>query len=235
MEFASAILATPPKGKLCLQEVEPIRILERILPVSEQGFEDELLFDFGMEYTGFLELNAMTELGKVIEIHYYEKSPLEGSTDNRHISAKIQVDKVIGNGESIEWHSKFSYKAFRYVKIINMPKYPKITALQVNNDVKTIGHFSCSDETMNWIVKAMNNTILRNHHGIPTDTPVYEKNGWTGDAQLIAPYAIMTFDMKKFFKKWMGDFSDSQSFLGEIPPIVPSAGWGMEYSDFGWS
>ena len=62
----------------------------------------------------------------------------------------------------------------------------------------------------------MRRTILSNLHGIPTDTPMYEKNGWTGDAQVGGP--TMTgarFDLARFFTKWLGDIADSQAASGQ--------------------
>ena len=72
----------------------------------------------------------------------------------------------------------------------------------------------------------MRRTVLNNLHGIPTDTPMYEKNGWTGDAQLGAPVMAYAFGMQRFLSKWLGDLADSQIPDGQLPVIVPSGGWG---------
>ncbi|CAM5620464.1 Alpha-L-rhamnosidase [Streptomyces violaceorubidus] len=77
----------------------------------------------------------------------------------------------------------------------------------------------------------MRRTVLNNLHGIPTDTPMYEKNGWTGDAQLGTPVMTYAFGMQRFLSKWLGDLADSQTGDGQLPVIVPSGGWG--YGDLG--
>src|SRR3954468_21483250 len=77
----------------------------------------------------------------------------------------------------------------------------------------------------------MKRTLLNNLHGIPTDTPMYEKNGWTGDAQLGAPVMAYALGVHRFLSKWLGDLKDSQNGDGQLPVIVPSGGWG--YADLG--
>lgn len=70
---------------------------------------------------------------------------------------------------------------------------------------------------------------LSNYHSIPTDCPHREQNGWTGDAQLSAEQALMNFDMVAAYEKWLSDFRDVQRPSGQIPGIVPSAGWGYNW------
>src|SRR5690606_10589909 len=66
---------------------------------------------------------------------------------------------------------------------------------------------------------------------IPTDTPVYEKNGWTGDAQVGAVSMLSLLDTRALLIKWLDDLRDAQRPDGWLPVIVPSGGWG--YSDLG--
>src|SRR5690606_31631931 len=65
-----------------------------------------------------------------------------------------------------------------------------------------------------------------NLHHLPTDTPVYEKNGWTGDTQLGAPTMINFFDLHTLLRKWVGDLADSMRPDGALPVIAPTPGWG---------
>ena len=58
---------------------------------------------------------------------------------------------------------------------------------------------------------------------IPTDCPQRdERMGWTGDAQVFAKTACYNYDVKKFFKKWLGDLRAEQRDNGSIPDIVPN-------------
>jgi alpha-L-rhamnosidase len=57
---------------------------------------------------------------------------------------------------------------------------------------------------------------------------MFEKNGWTGDAQLGTPVMAYALGMQRFFTKWLGDLADSQDEAGQLPVIVPSGGWGYQ-------
>ena len=72
----------------------------------------------------------------------------------------------------------------------------------------------------------MRTTIQNNLHGIPTDTPVHEKNGWTADAHLVAEAALHHLDLHAFLRKWLRDHADAQAADGSVPQIVPTPGWG---------
>src|SRR5690606_22237867 len=40
--------------------------------------------------------------------------------------------------------------------------------------------------------------------------------------------------MESFYRKWLDDLADSQTPDGELPPIVPTSGWGLTGATFGW-
>src|SRR5262249_45270713 len=82
--------------------------------------------------------------------------------------------------------------------------------------------------------QAMRRTIRNNLHGIPTDTPMYEKNGWTGDTQVALPVMTFAFDMRGLLTKWLNDIRDSQRDNGQLPVIVPSAGAGETSGGWGY-
>lgn len=52
-----------------------------------------------------------------------------------------------------------------------------------HTDVALTGNFSSSDALLNTIHDMTQRTIL-SLTGIPTNTPMYEKRGWFGDAQI---------------------------------------------------
>lgn len=67
----------------------------------------------------------------------------------------------------------------------------------------------------------------RVHYTTYDITPTYEKNGWTGDAQLTAPMGLYNFEIERFYRKYITDLRDSQVPSGELAPIVPTSGWGL--------
>jgi alpha-L-rhamnosidase len=57
---------------------------------------------------------------------------------------------------------------------------------------------------------------------VVTDTPVYEKNAWTGDAHLTAGAASLIFDTERLYKKTFADKRDAQTAEGELPLLAPT-------------
>ena len=82
--------------------------------------------------------------------------------------------------------------------------------------------FICSDPLVN---KLYENTVWGqrgNYLDIPTDCPQRdERQGWTADAQIFCRAAAYHYDVKKFFKKWLGDLASEQLPDGSIYGIVP--------------
>jgi alpha-L-rhamnosidase len=84
---------------------------------------------------------------------------------------------------------------------------------------------------LNQIHEICRQSVLNNLYSIPTDTPVFEKRGWTGDALLFSAQAADNFDVDRFFTKWMYDVADSQNGKGDIANIAPGVRQG---SDAAW-
>src|SRR5207248_6075636 len=84
------------------------------------------------------------------------------------------------------------------------------------------GGFDSSSSLFNRMHQAMRRTILNNQDSFGTDTPVYEKGGWTADNRLYAISALSTFGMQAYYENWMQDFTDDQYPDGSLPVIVPS-------------
>ncbi|MBM4084973.1 MAG: alpha-rhamnosidase, partial [Planctomycetes bacterium] len=109
------------------------------------------------------------------------------------------------------------------------PTLDSLAGRVVHTAFDTRGEFACSNELLNKIQACTRWATLGNYHGIPTDCPHREKNGWTGDAQLSAEQALLNFDPMTCYRKWMADFRDVQRPSGQLPGIVPTGGWGFNW------
>jgi alpha-L-rhamnosidase len=220
-----------PKGTLKAQEHEPIRVIESVNPVAVTSPKPGVFVaDMGRTMSGWTRLTVTAPAGTTVRLKHGETLNSDGTVrmDNGHVTGgRIQLDEYVcaGTGEET-WEPKFSYKGFRYVEVTGLTAAPKLTGRVVHSDVPTVSTFRCSEPLFEQYDAAMRRTVLNNLHGIPTDTPTYEKNGWTGDAQVGAPAMLAEFGMAKFFTKWLGDLADSQDAAGQLPVIVPSGGWG---------
>ncbi|WP_433021412.1 family 78 glycoside hydrolase catalytic domain [Kribbella sp. CA-294648] len=232
--WSAALVVPAPRGEVRAQEHEPIRVIEDVAPVSfTQPKPGVWVADFGRTTAGWTKLRVSAPAGTTISLTHGEWLLADGTVfaQNKHVHKdRFQRDEYIASGNGIEeWEPRFSYKGFRYVQLEGFPGEPttgSVTMRVVHSDVAMISRFSASQPLYEQIDQAMRRTVLNNLHGIPTDTPKLEKNGWTGDAQVGAPTMAGTLGMARFFTKWLGDLRDSQDADGRLPVIVPTGDWG---------
>jgi len=230
-----ATVLDPPKGTLRAQQHEPIEIAETVAPVSIAALPDgSHVADMGRTMAGWTKLTVTAPAGTLISLQHGERLNPDGSVmgANQHVPGRHQLDEYIcaGTGREV-WEPRFSYKGFRYVQVRGLPRAPKPSELLgrvVHSAVPDTGTFHCDEPFFEQLERAMRRTVRNNLHGIPTDTPMFEKNGWTGDAQLGTPIMAYALGMQRFLTKWLGDLADSQNAAGQLPVIVPSGGWGYQ-------
>jgi alpha-L-rhamnosidase len=235
-DWARATICPSPARLLTAQTLPPIQKAEEIAPQKiKKTKKGSFMFDFGVVTSGWIRLRAKAKAGTCITIKYGERLNQDGTVNNLNdiVFEPTQQDAYLFKGGGIEtWEPGFSYKGFQYVEILGLDKADKNTVMgiSVHSNVSESGEFHCSNEIFNKICSITRRTILNNLHSIPTDTPVFEKNGWTGDAQLIAETAIYNFDMHAFYSKWITDIREAQQENGQIPLIVPFGIWGADNS-----
>jgi alpha-L-rhamnosidase len=221
-----------PKGTLTAQQHEPIEVAETVEPVSVTTLADgSFVADMGRTMAGWTRLTVTAPAGTTVRLQHGERLNDDGSVrgDNGLVPGRYQLDEYVCAGTGVEvWEPRFSYKGFRYVQVSGLDQPPALEGRVVHSAVPDTGTFACSEPFFEQLERAMRRTMRNNLHGIPTDTPMYEKNGWTGDAQLGAPIMAYAFGMQRFFTKWLGDLADSQNAAGQLPVIVPSGGWGYQ-------
>ncbi|TDO33499.1 alpha-L-rhamnosidase [Kribbella sp. VKM Ac-2527] len=228
--WSPAVAMPAPRGKLKAQDHEPIRVVDELPPVSSTSpHPGTQVADFGRTTAGWVTLRVTAPAGTRVSLLYGETLRPDGTVEavNRHVEGdRFQRDEYVAAGNGVEeWEPRFSYKGFRYVEISGAADV-EVTLREAHSDVRGVARFTAGEPTYEQLEQAMRRTVLNNLHGIPTDTPIFEKNGWTGDAQVGAPTMAGQLDLARFFTKWLGDLRDSQTDEGQLPVIVPSAGWG---------
>lgn len=218
-----------PGGRLRAAGLPPIRVVEQLPPVRAHAPAQKVrVYDFGKITAGWVCICVNEAAGTRIKLTYGEKLLENGRVDMQTRCAVFQfwepaqTDIYVCRGGGAEtWTPKFSYKGFRYVEVEGLEHEISITAQPLHNDLRQTGAFSCSNALLNQIHGLVTPTILNNLHSIPTDTPTYEKRGWTGDAQSICDTALLNLDAQTFFRKWLQDLADSQNEDGAIPDTCP--------------
>ncbi|GAB4084692.1 glycoside hydrolase family 78 protein [Myceligenerans cantabricum] len=235
----AATEADGPRGELVNQRQQPVRVTES-LPATEitEPAEHTYVVKFPRVLAGWVELTAAGSAGTEIEAVYGEKLHADGTVSqagNAGFGSGFQTDRFLlaGTGAPETWEPRFSYKGFQYVQISGWPGEgppppEAFTAKAVHTDAAETGSFDSSSRIMNATHRAVVDTLANNIHSVPTDTPMFEKNGWTGDAVLGADMFLLNLDTHELFAKWIRDVHESRDENGAPLVIAPSsADWGQ--------
>ncbi|TQM36589.1 family 78 glycoside hydrolase catalytic domain [Pseudonocardia cypriaca] len=236
-----ALVVAPPGGELRPATAPPVRRSELLTPVSSTALDGQIVVhDFGEVLAGRIRLTVVGDAGAQLVVRYAEGLQPDGSVrcENVLAAGEAQVDRFVlaDTGEEVTWEPRFSYKGFRYagVEVLGRATVTAVRAVRLETAVSRVGEFECADEVLTWIDAATARTFLNNLHGVPTDTPVYEKNGWTADAHLATEAVLHHVDLRASFGKWMDDHVDARDEHGMVPQIVPTPDWGRA-ADPAWS
>ncbi len=235
--WQNASQASPPQAEISSQMVPPIKVTQIFSPkIIRQVNDNKYLFSFANNISGKVLLEFISPGDQTISIRHGEQlrgsyGVRMGTNDSKYIRLEedeiFQTDHLkVQAGEQVSFQPVFNYKGFQHVEI-NTEKPLELTENNVkmqvvHSDIKQIGFFESSDNTLNQIYRAVNNSIRYNTMGYPTDCPHREKNGWTGDAHMVSEAALFSYDMTLLYEKWMQDHRDVQKTSGQVPVIIPS-------------
>lgn len=242
--FADAIKCEAPAGELKEQKMPPIRRINEIKPLKITKIREKYFVIEAPEMiTGWAKFKLNLPKDTEVTVTYSERLNEDGTIykigkgigrdGNWWPDGFIQQDKFISNGEECFFEPKFSYKGFKYIGIENCPQElldEDVILYRVANDVKTISSFSTSNPSLNELHLLMRRTILNNLQGKPTDTPVWEKNGWLGDLNCGLQSMLFNFELSEFLKSFIDTMVDCFHEFSSIPVMVPSANWSIKNS-----
>ncbi|MDO9457330.1 family 78 glycoside hydrolase catalytic domain [Nocardioides sp.] len=99
---------------------------------------------------------------------------------------------------------------------------------QVRTDQPKVGTFETDVDLLNKIYGNVERAVEGDWiAGYSMDTPTYEKDGWTGDAQIILPTVANIFDIQRSMLKSAHDSVESQLANGQVGLLIPgSEGYG---------
>ncbi|WPV00438.1 family 78 glycoside hydrolase catalytic domain [Mucilaginibacter sp. cycad4] len=235
-----------PSMNIVSQTMQPIRAVDTISTKSVTKIDSDVwVFDMGRNISGVSQITVKGDSGTVIRLKHAERLNKNGHVDQSNIDLHyrptddkdpFQTDIFILGGKGEETFSpRFNYKGFQYIEVssskpIQIDK-ENIKAFFMHSDVEPIGTVKASNQTINQIWTATNNSYLSNLFGYPTDCPQREKNGWTGDAHIASETGLYNFDGITVYEKWLADHRDEQQPNGVLPSIIPTGGWGYEWGN----
>lgn len=227
-----------PRMQLRIQE--PVVIAEEITARVVSRGEDRIVLDMGKVIAGWCRYELAQHVGldggslEVIARHG-EKLHDDGTVDdeNSHIwTDRFQQDRVrLEPGYARSFEPQYSYKGFRYVQLEATSGNLEdlcVTGILAHADLAQASTLTAEDSYLEQFDAAMRASLLNNMHHVPTDTPMHEKNGWTGDALTSLPAMVASFDMRAMLGKWLLDQLDGQRADGSLSVISPNPEWGYE-------
>ena len=233
--WPAARVVQGPAGRLRAQHHEAIREMLPLPPPRKSAPVPGLfVYDTGQNLAGWAEIAVTAPAGTAVEVFYSEKLGPDGraSTDgNALVLGQLQTDVYVARGAGEErWRPRFTYKGFQYVQLSGLGGAPlpqgvraELTqVIPVHSSLPRRSSLETAHATLGRIHRNTVWAVQNNLHGIVTDTPVYEKNAWTGDAQLTSGTASILFDTERLYRKMFGDMVDAQTEAGELSLLAPS-------------
>lgn len=222
-----------PAGQLVFENMEPMRRIITFTPTVTENGNGTFIIENPVMTTGWAKIRFNAPKDTEIAITYGEKIVNGEFVFPKYASNALQSDKYVCSGICDEvYEPKFTYKGYRYIKIENYPG--KLTSSDVEcyfiaNDVAVVSTFETGNKEINSMHDMVRRTIWNNFQGKPTDTPVYEKNGWTGDYNVSLEMINFNFDISNFNAKYLRDLRDCQNEDGSMPVIAPGYwNWGKD-------
>ena len=212
---------------LVAQRSEPVRVVERIRPVSVMEVAPKtFVYDLGQNISGWVEIRVFGKPGTRVELRHAERLNPDGTIYTENLRRAKATDSYIlgGNGPETRW-PRFTFHGFQYFEITGLDEPPTlddVCGCVVMSATPPAGTFKCSHEGVNRLWMNALWGQKGNFLTVPTDCPQRdERLGWMGDAQVFLRTATYNMDVAAFMTKWSADVRDSQDEAGVFPDTAP--------------
>ena len=226
--WSTVRMADAPTGKLRFENMEPMRRVKAITPTVEQINANTWRVYAGEFCTGWAKISFNATKNSMIKIRYYQReneiaSGLYLEKDGEKMDLQSYLYRCKGvPGEAYE--PKFSYAGYEIIEITGYSgelKPEDVVCYSVATDAERIGSFDSGNEMVNALHELMVRTMICNMQGKPTDTPIFEKVGWTGDFNGAIKTFNYNFDANNFIAHFVQNIRDT-SYGNRINEYSPS-------------
>ncbi len=199
---------------------------ERLKPIAViHTPKGETVLDFGQNMAGVLEIAVDAEDGDQVAFSFGEVLDKDGNFYNANYRAATALYDYTCRAGRQTYKPQLTFYGFRYVRVDKWPcdlDPERFTAIVLHTDMKRTGWIETSDPMLNQLFSNVIWGQKGNYLDLPTDCPQRdERYGWTGDAQVFVRTAAYNYDVRLFFKKWLGDMALEQTVEGAIYNVVP--------------
>ena len=216
-----------PKSQMQAQMIEPMRITERLKPISVTPSPNPgaWLVDFGQNFYGNVKLRVSGKAGDQVSMtaaYSLDKSGKLFTAPNRR--AKCTDIYTLKGGGVEEWHPVFVGRGFRRIEVKGFPGTPDASnfeGLAIHSDLESRGGFECSDPLINKLHSNYLWTARSYLRSVPMDPDRDERQGWTGEAK-DPESQLWDLGVASFYGKWLDDHRYEQGAGGQLPPVIPS-------------
>ena len=230
-----AAVVPPPGGIGEEERFPPCRVARTVpmRPMAEEG-----LYEAPFNLAGVVRLRVEGEAGARVVLRHGERLTPDGKhIDDREfrclvLDDTLQRDEYILKGGGTEcWQPRFTFHGFRYVETecVGRVRILSLEALVIHTDFERHGEISSSDSRLTALEQMARNSCESNFVGMPLDCPHREKNGWTSESQLMLELFLYTWDAACGYEAFADLIADAQRLSGQLPGMVPSAGWGYNW------
>ncbi|BBI31579.1 family 78 glycoside hydrolase catalytic domain [Cohnella abietis] len=195
-----------------------------VVPVFE-GYDTEVLFDLGKEYSGYLSFEVEAEAGTVLDWYGFEYMSGEYRQDTFDLDHTLRY--VCHGGRQV--YETPIRRGFRYLALTvrgatKPVRIYGVTFIQSNYPMAQVGRFECSDTLMNDIWEISRHTTKLCMEDTFVDCPAYEQTFWVGDSRneaLVSNYVYGVQDiLKRCLRLVPGSKHQSPLFVNQVP-----SGW----------
>ncbi|MCC7435797.1 MAG: family 78 glycoside hydrolase catalytic domain [Methanoregulaceae archaeon] len=222
---AAQEVSPDPKPLRVPQPNEPIRIVEKLAPVSVKRIGDKKhLIDFGQNLPGWVALKMKGSHGDKVTVRHAEMLENDTTVYVTNLRGAPQVDRYVLDGTDRWYRPHFTYHGFRYAEVDGIADLPAeaVEAQVFCSSSPEAAKFETSSPMVNRLWQNIRWTQRANLMSVPTDCPQRdERLGWTGDILAYAPTASYFMDMAAFYTKWMPDMRDAQAEFGAFADFAP--------------
>ena len=223
--WEKAEIFDPPVSGPSAQSVEDNRIHETIQPSQVEVLKDgAFLVDMGRHFTGWFKIGVKTGKDPLAVVMEY----IDQRRGEELVSYGQRDEWIIGASGNHTFLNRFSYHAFRWVRIMGLDRPPILKDMkgyQIQSNYPVTAHFECSNPLLNLI----HETTLWTYRcltlgGYIVDCPHRERLGYGGDGQSSMETGLANFDTGNLYRKWLTDWRDSQDpDTGDLPHTAPRA------------
>ena len=240
----NAKLTKPHVNNFTKYDIAPVRKISYITPtILKRSTLGALIYDFGQNFSGVIELEVKGESGQKIVMRHAEVMTTDGKdiyTQNLRV-ARATDSYILKGGKIEKYIPSLTYHGFRYAEISfdeSKVELISIKGVVLHTDLKETGSFECDNELLNKIYSCALWGAKSNFVCIPTDCPQRnERFGWLADAQVFTQTAVNLYDCEKFYEFYLSLVEQAIELeKGNVPVFVPRVPKiGSMYAVFGWS